>query len=69
MERLGNDGKCLVDIPAFELKGVQRPFDPHEKRVALLVNMLVGMDDIPLILKDKVRDSGSDAFLVAAGYQ
>jgi len=53
----------------LELKTLQRPFNAHEEGIALLVDMLVGMDDIALVLEYEIRDSGSDALLVPAGNQ
>jgi len=35
----------------------------------LLIDVLVGVDDIPLVLEYKIRDGGGDAFLVRAGDQ
>jgi hypothetical protein len=65
VEGLGDGRKFPDEIKLPEREAVLGTTDTHEKCAIMQVSrMLVGLEDIPFMLKDKSRDGRYDAWLV-----
>lgn len=65
VERLGDRGKISGEVRLVERETILRKTDPHEKCAIMHVcGMLVGLEDIPIMLKDKSRDSRYNSWLI-----
>lgn len=45
------------------------PFDAHEENAAFLIHVLIDIDNISFVLKQKVRSGSDNAGLIRAGYE
>jgi hypothetical protein len=58
MEHLGNRSKIPYQVSLVQGETVLRKTDPYKERTVVWVcRMLVGLADIPMMLKDKAGDS------------
>jgi hypothetical protein len=58
--------KSRGDFRARNLKSVQFPFHAHQEQSGLGVNMIVGVNDVAVVLEEKFRDPRHQALLVRA---
>jgi len=56
-----------INIMRSNKKAVKLPLNAHKKCVALLIDMLIGVDYITVIFKDKVRNRRGNTLLVGTG--
>lgn len=62
-----NRTELFRNIFLREPEAIQRPFDTHEKCVGLFVNVLVGVNDVPIVGKNKIGNRCSYPLLVRTG--
>ena len=59
-ELLSDRRKGTPDLFRRDGKTLQRPFQPHEERVRFLINVLVGVQDVAVVFKNKIGGGGGD---------
>jgi hypothetical protein len=70
VERLSDGSKFPGQLRLAERETVFCKTDPHEEGTIMQVSrVLVGLEDVPTMLKDKVRDSRYNSWLVWARNQ
>jgi hypothetical protein len=66
---LGERPERRADVIPGKVKFRQRPLYPHEKSIGLIVDVLVCVDNIPVMLKDKLRHGRREAHAIGTGNQ
>jgi len=56
----------LLDFLTWDEKGFEFPFNTHEESAILVVDILVKVDDVALVVGNKLRYLRDDALLVRA---
>ena len=65
MKRPGNGSKSCAEVRLAEPETILSKTDPHEEGPIMQVcRVLVGLEDVPTMLKDKLRDSCYNSWLV-----
>ena len=66
-ERLSDGSELSGEVSLVEREGVFCKTDPHEECAIMQVcRVLVGLEDVTTMLKDKLRDSRYNSWLVWA---
>ena len=66
----GGDGaEGSGELGQIEVEIRQIPFHPHQKQLQLGVLMLVGVQDVGIVLQQKIGNRRDQPFLVGAGNQ
>ena len=65
-EALGNGSESRCDLLTRQREAVELPLDPLQECALLLVGVLVGVDDVPVVLVEERRDRRDEALLVRA---
>jgi hypothetical protein len=68
-ELTGQRFKSLTDFAPGNFESLQLPFDPHKKCFRTLRGVLIGMDDIAVMLEDKIGYTGHNPLLIRAGQE
>jgi len=58
-----------LDRTACQIESRQVPLDAHQEQAHLVVNVLVGLQDVHAVLKDKIRNARHQPFPVGARNQ
>ena len=61
---IGKRSEGPAKLRFIQVEAIERPFDAHEEQVQLRVLMLVGMQDVPAMREEEVRDQGDQTFAV-----
>jgi len=60
-------GQSGGEVLVRDVEGVELPLDAHEKDAVLLVDVLVEVDDVPVVVVDEAGDGADEPGLVGAG--
>jgi hypothetical protein len=66
VEALGDGGEGQLEVVQIQRKAGQIPFHPHQEQLEFSVLVLVGVQDIGVVLVEKIGNGGHQTFLVGA---